>query len=158
MITISRKKLSHSWFILLGIAVFSLGMIGGFLRSAEDVADGFVYSALTHRPGSVAGATVAVTPGPVTVSVDDPASPMTYQFDLDGPISVYNLLRTAGRTSPLTFEIPQSADGSVTIRSLNGVPAPTGRAWAAFRNGERVDDLNAPVLLPGDSLAFSLVR
>lgn len=152
------KRLAHSWFILFGIVVFSLGMIGGFLRSADDVAREFVYPTLTHVAGRVAGAAVGVAPGPVAVTVNDPARPITYQFDLSGPISPYNLLRTGARTSSLTFEVSETTDGRALLRSLNGVPAPTGKSWAVFRNQERVDDLNAPVLLPGDAVEFNLVR
>jgi len=152
------KKLAHSWFILLGIAVFSLGMIGGFLRSADDLAYAFVYPALTHVSGRVAGATVAIEPGPIIVTVDNLSKPITYQFDLAGPISAFNLLRIGARTGSLTFEVPRSGDGITTLRSLNGVSAPDGWTWGIYRNGERVDDINAPVLLPGDTVIFSLAR
>lgn len=156
MTTYATKRLPYSWMLLAGIGVFSLGMISGFLRSADDVANGFVYTSIPHIAGRVAGASVAVSPGPVTVKVNTSSDRVVYLWDLTDPVSVYNLLRIGQQTSGVTFTVERQRLGTSVLHELNGAVPSGKQVWKIDQNGNAVSDLDAPVVIPGDTITFSL--
>ncbi|MFH1171834.1 MAG: hypothetical protein V1778_04845 [bacterium] len=156
MITPIHKHLAHSWLLLLGIGIFSFGMAAGVVQSVQFVAQDFTFTGIPHIAGRVAGASVSVTPGPVTLHIATSPNPATYVLDLQEPTSVYNLLRLAKRATSLTAEFDEHLDGTVTIRTINRTSASGSAAWIVKQNGTRLDTFADPVLLPGDNIELSL--
>lgn len=150
----NTKPLPHRWLLFAGLAVFSLGVIAGLLRSAELVAQDFSYIAVAHREGRVAGASVSPGPGRVDIIVNDGINPRTYVVEIPDALSVYNLFRLAERTTSLVVAV-DDREGVARVAAVNDVDTTAGATWDVEWNGEPMDDLNTPVVAPGDTIALT---
>ncbi len=151
-----NQPLKHANLLLAGIAVFAVGMIGGFVRSADLVGETISEAVLVHAPGRVAGATTPFVPGQATLTIELPGGALTAVVDVVEPTSVFTLLRLAARRGSLTFDATVLKDGTPEIRSINGTAAPSGQRWVAAVADDDVPDLNAPVVQPGETVAIRL--
>lgn len=159
-----NKKTKHtgfrpsSWIVYLGLTVFSLGMVSGFLRSADLVAENFDYPVVAHLEGRVAGAVTMVEAGPVSLHIEDGVNPRTYVYDLDAPISVYSLFRLANKKSTLEADFSVSAAQVSTLATIDGVTPARGGGWLVRVDGEEVASIDDVVVLPRSSVVISLSR
>lgn len=152
-----RKHLPHSWLLVLSLAMFSLGMIGGFLRSADSVAADFVYSAPAHLPGRVAGATVNVKTGPVQLVTNGKSGQTVFSIKTgDEPVSLFNLLRLAEKTT--TLRVGQSApvNAQAVITSVNGELAQAPAVWEALHDDGVVQNFDVANIFPGDTVELKM--
>lgn len=140
---------------LLAITVLVFGIAQGMLRTADFVASEATSNVLTHVRGKVAGATVAVGPGNVSVRVVDSTAVQEYLVAVPGAISVFNMLRLAQNHTALNVVTHEDGtNGAVTVLQVSGQTSAAGY-WHLQINGQETGSLDTNVV-PGDTV--SLVR
>lgn len=147
----------RSWIALLGVASFALAMGSGLMQTANMVGQEVGTAApIVHREGRVAGATVNMEPGIVTIVVQPSAdNQTTYQLTTLGPLSVFNLMRVAGATTALKAEVI-AGPGGAAITNVNGTPSTAKASWRVRINDAPPASFDEPVILPGSTVTLTL--
>jgi hypothetical protein len=153
-----HRSLSHPWLPVFGVAVFSLGMAAGILRSTEIINNDIVSLEQLFFSGRVAGASVGSGTGTASLSITGASDPASYAVKISEPVSLYTLFRLAERQSFFSFTLHETKNGAIDIEKINGELAPVGMHWEYTKNDEPLDDINAPVILPGDAVSVSAAR
>lgn len=149
----------RSWIALLGVASFALAMGSGLLQTANMVGQEVgTTTPIVHREGRVAGATVAIEPGIVTVVVQpNSENQTTYQMTVLEPLSVFNLLRVAGATTALKADVATGPNGAA-VTSVNGIPSTVKESWRVRINDVAPASFDEPIILPGSTVTLSLAQ
>lgn len=149
----------RSWIVMLGLVSLVLALGTGLWGSAEMVgSDLTVTPPLVHREGRIAGASVDLAAGPVTLRVHDGDNVQTFEVVIAEPLSVYNLLRSAVQTTVLTAEMQNDGRGSAGLVRLAGTTADATHRWQILLNGQELASLDELTVVPGSTLDFQLVE
>ncbi len=147
----------RSWIALLAVATFALAMGSGLLQTANMVGQEVsTENTVLHRSGRVAGATVNLEPGVVTVIVQhNAANQTTYQLTATEPLSVFNLFRVAGATTALKADVVIGSNGAA-VTSVNGIPSTVKQSWRVLVNNTPPASFDEPVIMPGAAVTLTL--
>lgn len=147
----------RSWIALLAVATFALAMGSGIVQTANMVGQEVsTERTVPHRSGRVAGATVNLAPGVITVIVQQNAkNQTTYQLTATEPLSVFNLFRVASATTALKTDIATGSNGAA-VTSVNGIPSTVQQPWRVLVNNSAPASFDEPVIMPGASVTLTL--